>query len=120
MKAALGRVGLAAALALPLFLGAGCGCDIGQRDQVFLIDAGTDGGVPPGTTADAASMTLDCAPTADACVNAGDCRAACACVLERIGYVNASQLIASCTLEPNAAAPSVRVKYNERAMCPPY
>jgi len=120
MRAALLRSALAAALVVPLFLAAGCGCQIAEFDRVFLIDTGTDGGVPAGTAADAASMTLDCAPTADACVNAGNCRAACECVLQRIGYIDASQVLDSCALEPNAAAPSVRVKYRERAMCPPY
>jgi hypothetical protein len=120
VRAALRRSTIAAALALPLFLASGCGCQIGHLDRVFLIDSGTDGGVPSGTAGDAASMTLDCAPTASACVNAGDCRPACECVLQRIGFVDANKLIDSCALEPNAAAPSVRVKYREREMCPPY
>ena len=121
MRAPLRRSTIAALLAVPLLLAAGCNCYIRQLDRIFLIDAGTDGGVPSGDAGAAASMTLDCAPTADACVAAGNCRAACECVLQRIGYGDhANKLIDSCALEPNAAAPSVRVKYREQEMCPPY
>jgi hypothetical protein len=120
VSAVLRWLRLAAVLALAPFFAVACGCSIAELDQVFLIDTGTDGGVLPGTDGGAASMTLDCEPTADACVNAGDCRAACECVLQRNGYLDPKGLIDSCALEPNAAAPSVHVKYRERAQCPPY
>jgi hypothetical protein len=105
---------------LPPFFVVACGCEIDRRDQVFLIDEGTDGGLPLGTDAATAGMSLDCSSTVAPCVENGVCRPACTCVLQRVGYLDPSGLIDSCALEPNAAAPSVRVKYRERATCPPY
>jgi hypothetical protein len=104
---------------LLLLLPAGCGpCDIPIFDQVFLLDARTEGGVLPEAGSDAGSFTVDCSPHVDACVRDGDCQAACECVLKRAGR-DASMVIESCELEPYAPAPSVRVRSKERERCPP-
>jgi hypothetical protein len=105
---------------LPL-LPAACCPEDPVREQVFLLNPGTDGGllgVDAGQGLDA-GPAIDtsgvCDDLAADCGGGADCVPVCKCVLDRnrVGYVS----IQRCKLNPQPGAPAVYVRYTEPSVC---